>query len=69
MAKDGVREGYPLLLYSTLLLTSVLFSVFGVLGYGSFGDELCRYDTWPPCSSNTATKSQCYHARLDIAST
>lgn len=42
MAHDGVREGYPMLLCTTLLLTSVLFSVFGVMGYGSYGDELCR---------------------------
>lgn len=44
MARDGVRDAYPVLLCVTLVVSCLLFSLFGVLGYGSYGDSLCRYD-------------------------
>jgi len=41
MAKDQAREHYPLLLRQTLVLVTVLFSAFGIVGFGAFGNELC----------------------------
>eukprot|EP00624_Nannochloropsis_granulata_P007816 evm.model.NODE_9690_length_6523_cov_22.885942.1 len=41
MASDQVRGYYPLLLKQTLLLVAVLFSAFGIVGFGAFGKELC----------------------------
>ena len=44
MAKDGgmhVREFYPLYLKQTLVGLVVAFSVFGIVGFGGWGRELC----------------------------
>lgn len=41
MAKDHARDFYPLLLRQTLVLVTLLFSAFGVVGFGAFGRELC----------------------------
>lgn len=41
MAKDQSRETYPPLLRKTLLLVTLLFSLFGIVGLGAYGEELC----------------------------
>ena len=41
MHHDRVREYYPGLLRATLVLVSVLFAAFGVVGFGAFGRDLC----------------------------
>lgn len=43
MARDGVREHYPWILQVTLAIITALFSLFGVIGYATFGPNLCRY--------------------------
>ena len=41
MAQAGVRGAYPPLLRAALLLIALLFTLFGVVGYGAFGPDIC----------------------------